>query len=92
MNSLIIIGVFGLCYLASRFSEWLLSGNEYILARLGLAAICRTILPLGIFLVLEYTSPFRIRDHAALIFLGYFVLVSLAISRAVQGDQKKQSD
>lgn len=92
MNSLIIIGVFILCYLASQLSDWLFSANEFILARLGLAAICRTILPLGIFLMLEYTTNFRIRDHAALIFLGYFVLVSLAVSRAVQGERKEESD
>ncbi len=83
MYTILVIAIFAACYGLTSILERRLSANELALARLGLAAICRTILPLGILLLMEYTTTFRISTYAIVILIAYLVSVSVAVGRAV---------
>ncbi len=48
------------------------------LARLSLAAICRTILPLVLLLLLEYTTAFSTRHVPYQIILGYLLILGFS--------------
>ncbi len=78
-----VLLVFAGCHFVPIAFEKFLTAPEYALPQLGLAAICRTILPLGILLLLEYTTAFSIRDYLIPIALGYIASVGLAIYHGI---------
>ncbi|MEQ1907088.1 MAG: hypothetical protein ABL888_23080, partial [Pirellulaceae bacterium] len=76
---IVVLVVFAGCHGVTLAFEKMLTAPEYALPLLGLAAICRTILPLGILLLLEYTTAFSIRDYLIPIALGYIASVGFGI-------------
>jgi hypothetical protein len=67
-------------------------GDHMALARLSLAAICRTILPLAILLVMEYTTAFSVGDCVIPIVLGFLLTMAVSTGFAVRRHHQTDHD
>ncbi|MEZ6093837.1 MAG: hypothetical protein R3C03_06315 [Pirellulaceae bacterium] len=61
-------------------------GDDFVFVRLGLAAICRTILPLVILVCLGYTGVLKsdLREHVPAILTAYFGSIVLTVISAIR--------
>ncbi len=89
----IVFGLLSLGLISSLVFSVFPRGEDFVFIRLGLAAICRTILPLVILVFIGYTdaTEFDLRAHLIPILIGYFVALVFTISSAVRVGQKMVS-
>ena len=90
IDALLTVAVMGLGGAAAVVFHRIPPGPDNFLIRLGLAAICRIVLPLGILLFLGYTRDpqLNLTDQAPLVLTAYLVSIVVTVVQALQIEEK----